>query len=63
MLKVENKELTERLEENHVGMVSFEHLRQVIDRLSILLIRTDRGIYKKTKDRVNVTQSIIMQSL
>ena len=47
MLKAQNSELNARIEENHTGMISYEHLKQVIDKLSILLIRTDRGIYKK----------------
>ena len=44
-------------------MVSYEHLRQVTDKLSMLLIRTDRGIYKKKPEKINMTQSIILQSM
>ena len=47
MLKVQNQELNETIEENRMGMIAYEHLCQVIEKLSILLIRTDRGIYKK----------------
>ena len=37
-----------------MGMIAYEHLCQVIEKLSILLIRTDRGIYKKKNiDRRN----------
>ena len=35
-------------------MIAYEHLCQVVEKLSILLIRTDRGIYKKKNiDRRN----------
>jgi len=47
MLKVQNEDLKETVEENRAGMVAYEHLCQVVEKLSILLIRTDRGIYKK----------------
>ena len=54
MLKVQNQELNETIEENRMGMIAYEHLCQVIEKLSILLIRTDRGIYKKKNiDRRN----------
>lgn len=37
-----------------MGMIAYEHLCQVVEKLSILLIRTDRGIYKKKNiDRRN----------
>lgn len=37
-----------------MGMIAYEHLCQVTEKLSILLIRTDRGIYKKKNiDRKN----------
>ena len=53
-LKVQNQELNETIEENRMGMIAYEHLCQVIEKLSILLIRTDRGIYKKKNiDRRN----------
>jgi hypothetical protein len=55
MLKAQNKELNERIAENHTGLISYEHLRQVMDRLSILLIRTDRGIYKAKNQKRNMT--------
>ena len=46
-LKVQNSELKETIEENRTGMIAYEHLCQVVEKLSILLIRTDRGIYKR----------------
>ena len=47
MLRAHNAELADNVEEYRSGMVSYEHLREVISKLSILLIRTDRGVYKK----------------
>lgn len=47
MLRAHNAELTDNVEEYRTGMVSYEHLREVMSKLSILLIRTDRGVYKK----------------
>lgn len=42
-------------------MIAYEHLCQVVEKLSILLIRTDRGIYKKKNiDRRN---NIIAKSI
>ena len=65
MLKVQNSELQETIEENRMGMIAYEHLCQVIEKLSILLIRTDRGIYKKKNiDRRNniIAKSITMSA-
>ena len=47
MLRAHNAELTDNVDEYRSGMVSYEHLREVMGKLSILLIRTDRGVYKK----------------
>ena len=66
MLKVQNSELQESIEENRMGMIAYEHLCQVIEKLSILLIRTDRGIYKKKNiDRRNniIAKSIALSSM
>ena len=49
-----------------MGMVAYEHLCQVIEKLSILLIRTDRGIYKKKNiDRRSniIAKSITMSAM
>ena len=35
MLKVQNQELNETIEENRMGMIAYEHLCQVIEKLSI----------------------------
>ena len=47
MLRAHNAELEDNVDECRSGMVSYEHLRAVMGKLSILLIRTERGVYKK----------------
>ena len=66
MLKVQNSELKESMDEMRMGMIAYEHLCQVVEKLSILLIRTDRGIYKrKNIDRRNniIAKSIALSSM
>ena len=46
-------------------MVSYEHLREVVNKLSILLVRTDRGVYKKkyrNQGQNAVQKSVIINS-
>ena len=57
MLRAHNAELEDNVDECRSGMVSYEHLRAVMGKLSILLIRTDRGVYKK-KYRKNKSNDI-----